>query len=71
MPRNLNINVYLRPFSIANYEKLSKLFFSVHFVGYKPCFETKNCSKNLIIFVHLFFPKNSTIDSRKSYISLE
>ena len=31
MPRNLNINLYLQPFSIAIYEKLSKLFFLYSF----------------------------------------
>ena len=62
MSRNLNINLYLRPFNIAIYGKLSKLFFSVLFQGYKP--QKKNV-QNLLIFVYLFFPKNSTIDSRK------
>ena len=48
MPRNLNINLYLRPFSIAIYGKSLKLFFSVLFGGYKPCFETNSCSKSYI-----------------------
>ena len=68
MPRNLNINLYLRPFSIAIYGKLSKLFFSVLFGGYKPCFEMKKFSKSSYICVFIF-PKNSTIDSRKSSLT--
>ena len=56
-----------RPFSIAIYLKLLKLFFSVPFGSYKPFFETK---LYIIIFVYLFFPKNGTVDSRKSSITL-
>ena len=57
MTRYLNINLYLRPFSIAIYGKLSKLFLSVPVGGYKPCFETKNCSKFSYICVLIFSKK--------------
>ena len=50
MSRNLNINLYLRTFSIATYGKL----FYILFRCYKPCFETKNCSKSSYICVFIF-----------------
>ena len=54
MSRNLNINLYLRTFSIAAYGKLSKLFFYILFGCYKPCFEMKNCSKSSYICEFIF-----------------
>ena len=59
-PKNLNINLYLRPFKIAIYGKLRTLFgFFALFGGYKPCFETKICSKFSYICVFIFPKKQN------------
>ena len=52
MPGNLN-NLYLRPFSIAIYRKLLKLFFSALFRGYNLALRRKIVQN--LIFVYLFF----------------
>ena len=71
MPRNLNIKLYLRPFSTVIYGKLSNYFFFLYFLeAVNLALRQKNV-QNLLIFVYLFFPKNGTIDSRKSFITLE
>ena len=69
MLRNVNINLYLRPFSIAIYGQLSKLFF-LYFPEAINLVLRRKIVQNLI-FAYLFFPKSSTIDSRKSSITLE
>ena len=61
MPRNLHINLYLKLFSIGICGKLSKLFFSVLFGGYKSCFETKNCSNFSYICVFIFPKKQKNL----------
>ena len=61
MPRNLNIDLYLRPFSTAVYGKLSNYFFLYFFEAINLALRQK-IVQNLLIFVYLFFRKNSTID---------
>ena len=70
MPRNLNINLYLRPFSTVIYGKLLNYFF-LYFLEAINLALRQKIVQNLLIFVYLFSPKNSTVDSRKSFITLE
>ena len=49
MIKSLNINLYLRPFSIAIYGMFTL---------------RQKIVQNLLIFVYLFFPENNTVDSR-------
>ena len=70
MPRNLIINLYLRPFSIAIYGKLLKLFLLYFLEDINLALRQKNV-QNLLMFVYLFFPKNRATDSKKSSITLK
>ena len=70
MPRNVNINLYLRPFSTAIYGKLLNYFF-LYFLEAINFALRQRIIENLLLFVYLLFPKKSTIDSGKSSITLE
>ena len=69
MPRNLNIDLYLRLFNTAIYGKLSNYFF-LYFLEAINLALRQKVVQNLLVCVFIF-PKNSTIDSRKSSITLE
>ena len=60
MLRNLNIDLYLRPFSTAIYGKLSNYFF-LSFLEAINLASRQKTVKNLLMFVYLFFPKTAQL----------
>ena len=60
MPRNLNIDLYLRPFNTAIYGKLSNYFF-LYFLEAINLALRQKIVQNLLMFVHLFSPKTAQL----------
>ena len=54
----------MRPFSITNSGKLLKIIFVYFFKAINSGFVKGKIVQNFLIFVYLFFLKNSTIDSQ-------